>query len=493
MALPSQNERTGDAGRAVSYKPSTGGPSRTPLLVAGVLVVAAAGAGIYWLSTVAGKPAEAGATPGKLSPGPSGGDRKGADGLSKLPGTPGPANNTPAVKPLAETPPAPVQISLGSERRGSVTTPTSQPQPGPTNPPANPSSNPGAAPPSTPSGSPSAAPGAGQPHPTGPGTPPAPSGGQPNSPSSNPGTTPPPGETGKPTGVDVTDPNASKPGTQGQPSGQPNSPQGPANPIPATGSTSDVMMLIAEGDRKQKANDLVGARASFSKAMLNPKCSATDQDSLRTRLTTINQDLVFSAKVYAGDPMCEEYAVESGDGLQKIAKKRGLVTDWRLIERINKADSSKLKIGQKLKLVRGPFHAVVNKAAYRLDLYWGVPTDPENWLYIRSFKVGLGQNTPVGEFTVKTGSKQVNPPWTNPVTGEKFGADDPKNPIGERWVGIEGKGDAAKFKGFGIHGTIEPDSVGQSKSMGCVRMLSDDINLVYEVLMDPVSVVKLVP
>ena len=185
--------------------------------------------------------------------------------------------------------------------------------------------------------------------------------------------------------------------------------------------------------------------------------------------------------------------MESGDGLQKIARKRGLVTDWRLIERINKADSSKLKIGQKLKLVRGPFHAVVNKAAYRLDLYWGVPTDPDNWLYIRSFKVGLGPNTPVGEFNVKNGSKQVNPPWTNPVNGEKFGADDPKNPIGERWVGIEGKGEAAKFKGFGIHGTIEPDSIGQSKSMGCVRMLADDVNLIYETLMDPVSVVRLVP
>lgn len=483
MALPSQNERTGDAGRAVSYKPSSGGPSRAPLLVAGVLVVAAAGAGIYWLSTMAGKPNEAGASLGKNgapntpntpnSPTPGAGDKKLAEGASRLPATPGPAN-TPGLKPLGESNPPPVQISLGSDRGKGVTTPTSQPQ--------TPTPTPGPAPTPAPGASPGA----------NPGTPaaPAPGAGQPANPATNPGTTPPPGDTGKPTSTDVTNPNAPKPGPAGQPAG---SPQGPTNQIPATGSTSDVMLLIAEGDRKQKANDLVGARASFSKALLSPKCSSSDQDSLRTRLTTINQDLVFSAKVYAGDPMCEEYIVESGDGLQKIARKRGLVTDWRLIERINKADSSKLKIGQKLKLVRGPFHAVVNKAAYRLDLYWGVPTDPDNWLYIRSFKVGLGQNTPVGEFNVKNGSKQVNPPWTNPVNGEKFGADDPKNPIGERWVGIEGKGEAAKFKGFGIHGTIEPDSIGQSKSMGCVRMLADDVNLIYETLMDPVSVVRLVP
>ena len=358
---------------------------------------------------------------------------------------------------LADAPPA--TSSLVPSRSRSFTTPPNSPNnPAPSNPPAN---NPGANQPST-------------------------------NPPANPGTTPPAGDTGKPGGIDVTNPNGPKPGpvTPANPAPSGGSPQ---SPLPATGSTSDVLSLIADGDRKQKANDLVGARAAFSRALLNPRTSSSDQESLRGRLQTINQDLVFSPKVYAGDPMCEEYAVESGDGLQKIAKKRGLVTDWRLIERVNKADSTKLKVGQKLKLVRGPFHAVVHKAEYRLDLFWGVPTDPDNWLFVRSFKVGLGQNTPVGEFTVKNGSKQVNPPWTNPVNGEKFGADDPKNPIGERWIGIEGKGDAAKFKGFGIHGTIEPESIGQSKSMGCVRMLADDINLVYEVLMDPVSVVKLVP
>jgi hypothetical protein len=343
---------------------------------------------------------------------------------------------------------------------------------------------------------------------TTPGVTPTPAPGPANTPAAaptQPTATPPAGETGKPAGIDVTNPSGTPaPGGTPTPNGAnpsgtpgnapaPNGQGGPNSPIPPTGSTSDVMTLMAEGDRKQRAGDLLGARVLLSKALLNAKTSKSDQETLRTKLATINQDLLFSAKVTAGDPMSEEYVVEAGDGLQRIARKRALVTDWRLIERINKVDSSKLKVGQKLKLVRGPFHAVVSKADYRLDLYWGVPSDPDNWLFVKSFKVGLGPNTPVGDFTVKTASKQVNPPWTNPVTGEKFAADDPKNPIGERWVGIEGKGDAAKFKGFGIHGTVEPDSIGQSKSMGCVRMLADDVAMVYEVLMDPASVVKLIP
>ena len=455
MALPSQTERSGDSGRAVSYQ-TGGGASRAPLLIVGLLVVAGATVGIYFLSNASAGPKTSKAETLKVP-------EKSTGLLAKKPEirptVPDP--KTPAAP--TNSPQEPVRISLGSDQ--------------PSNPPANPT----------------------------PGPTPGPTPALTNPPAAQPGsiglptTTPPPGESGKPTGIDVTNPNGVNPngtnpgGTTPGNTPVPNGQGGPTTAIPATGSTSDVMNMMAEGDRKQRAGDLLGARVLLSKALLSPKTSKGDQDTLRSKLTTINQDLLFSAKITAGDPMCEEYVVEAGDGLERIARKRALVTDWRLIERINKVESSKLKIGKKLKLVRGPFHAVVSKSDYRLDLYWGIPSDPENWLFVKSFKVGIGQNTPVGDFTVKTASRQVNPPWTNPLTGEKFEADDPKNPIGERWVGIEGKGDAAKHKGFGIHGTVEPDSIGQSKSMGCVRMLADDVAMVYEMLMDPVSVVKLLP
>ena len=102
--------------------------------------------------------------------------------------------------------------------------------------------------------------------------------------------------------------------------------------------------------------------------------------------------------------------------------------------------------------------------------------------------------TPLGAFTVKDGSKMINPPWTNPHTGEKFGPKDPKNPIGLRWVGLQGLDEKTKgFNGYGIHATIVPESIGKEMSMGCVRMNEEDVEVVYDMLMGRVSVVKIVP
>jgi lipoprotein-anchoring transpeptidase ErfK/SrfK len=99
----------------------------------------------------------------------------------------------------------------------------------------------------------------------------------------------------------------------------------------------------------------------------------------------------------------------------------------------------------------------------------------------------------VGTFTVRKGSKMVNPPWVNPRTGEQFAGGDPKNPIGKHWIGIEGQGEAAAYAGYGLHGTIEPESIGQQRSMGCVRMLADDIALMYELLTEQGSQIQIRP
>ena len=104
--------------------------------------------------------------------------------------------------------------------------------------------------------------------------------------------------------------------------------------------------------------------------------------------------------------------------------------------------------------------------------------------YIRSFRVGLGQegSTPTGLWKVI--NHQEDPGWTDPRTGHSWHPSDPNNPIGEHWIGLEGiDGDAFGQSGFGIHGTIEPDSVGKDVSMGCIRLLPDDVALLYKLLM----------
>ena len=102
--------------------------------------------------------------------------------------------------------------------------------------------------------------------------------------------------------------------------------------------------------------------------------------------------------------------------------------------------------------------------------------------------VALGSNggTPTGLWKVTT--RQENPGWTNPRSGQRWNANDPENPIGEFWISLEGlKGDAIGQIGYGIHGTIEPDTIGQDVSMGCVRLASPDIAVVYKLLISGLS------
>ncbi|MBT8484652.1 MAG: L,D-transpeptidase family protein [Phycisphaerales bacterium] len=219
----------------------------------------------------------------------------------------------------------------------------------------------------------------------------------------------------------------------------------------------------------------------------------TDEEAadVRTRLTELNERLVFSPEIVPGDPFSFMYVIESGDYLGGLHRKLGLLVDWRFLQRINGIPSpEKIRHGQRLKIVTGPFHAVVHKRAFRLDLYLG---DAPDWVYVRSFDVGLGEydSTPEGRFRVKPG-KLLNPEWVNPRTHVRYLPDDPSNPIGEHWIGLEGAEERLEnVTGYGIHGTIEPESIGRQASMGCVRMRPDDVALVWGVLEPRVSVVEI--
>ncbi len=267
-----------------------------------------------------------------------------------------------------------------------------------------------------------------------------------------------------------------------------------AEPLPGGGSTPSVTdtarNLLAAAERSLTENKPVVARELLNRALLDSTLSEADRAAVRDRLTRLNDDLVFSPKVHTDDPLSATHVVQRGDSLERIARRNDLAVDWRLLQRVNRlANPNRIQEGQSLKIVRGPFHAVVSKSTYRLDLYAGPPADESAWVYIRSFPVGLGEgdSTPTGRFVVKRGSKLINPHWVNPRTGQKFDANDPLNPIGERWIGIEGLGDDAVKTGYGLHGTIEPHSIGRQMSMGCVRLLADDVELVYEMLAEGVS------
>lgn len=285
----------------------------------------------------------------------------------------------------------------------------------------------------------------------------------------------------------------------------------PPAPLPSPAAADLPANAAAAIDRAKRAmseNKLVEARGLLNDVLADQRVKETEKEGIRSWLGEINQTLIFSPTVAANDPLAESYKVVSGDNLQTITRKRGLAIDRRLVARVNRmANPDVLRVGQTLKLVHGPFHAVVHKSKFRVDLYAGTPLPPgsagspradgseEGWTFIRSFPVGLGENngTPLGTFVVKRNSKLLNPHWVNPRTGEKFDASDPKNPIGEHWLGLTGVDEKTKaVSGYGLHGTIEPDSIGQERSMGCIRMRADDIAVVWEMLAEEVSTVRIV-
>lgn len=272
---------------------------------------------------------------------------------------------------------------------------------------------------------------------------------------------------------------------------------------------SDLQASLTAADRAWKENRLVEARTLLNRALLDPRTGEADRAAIRAQISELNKTLVFSPAVLKADPLAETYTIKSGDALARITQRMGLAVDWRLIQRINHiSNPSRISVGQKIKLLRGPFHAVVDKSEFRMDVYAGDPVSASagrptradgvepGWIYIRSFRVGLGEHgtTPIGTFVVRQNSKLINPFWKNPRTGEEFAADDPKNPIGEHWLGLDGLDEATKaFQGYGVHGTIDPESIGKEMSMGCVRLAPADIALVYEMLEEGVSIVRIVP
>ncbi len=265
---------------------------------------------------------------------------------------------------------------------------------------------------------------------------------------------------------------------------------------PAVQPTGGGHPALAMADARMRENDVIGARDVLNAALQDAGTAESVKADIRTRMQAINDDLLFSPKVHAREPHTRAYVVAGGDSLVRIASREQLQVHPKLIARVNRLSRPDIIFeGQRLKLVKGPFHAVVHKGAYRLDLYVGPAGEPQSWTYVRSFRVGLGEgdSTPIGEFIVRRNSKLENPAWVNPRTGEKFDANDPKNPIGEHWIGLDGVGEHAVHTGYGLHGTIEPDSVGQMRSMGCVRLLGPDIEFVYELMEEGVSQVSIRP
>jgi lipoprotein-anchoring transpeptidase ErfK/SrfK len=94
----------------------------------------------------------------------------------------------------------------------------------------------------------------------------------------------------------------------------------------------------------------------------------------------------------------------------------------------------------------------------------------ENDEIVRIYPVAVGapmSPSPVGTFSVVT--RVENPTYYTPGKVVAPGA---TNPIGTRWIGLS-------VKGYGIHGTDSPRSIGHAKSHGCIRLRNEDVEQLF--------------
>ena len=157
--------------------------------------------------------------------------------------------------------------------------------------------------------------------------------------------------------------------------------------------------------------------------------------------------------------------------MRVIANKYHL--SWEYLARLNKTEPRRIQLGQKLKVVKGPFAAIVDLQDFALTIHL-------QGYYVKRYDVGIGKedSSPLGKFAVF--NKVENPQYTGP-DGRVIKGDDPQNPLGERWIDL---GDS-----YGIHGTIDPDSIGKAASRGCIRLRDKDVIEVYDFLVKDSEVV----
>ncbi len=267
----------------------------------------------------------------------------------------------------------------------------------------------------------------------------------------------------------------------------------PANSSPAVPPPQPAAApaaLMAEANAKVNDGDLLGARTLLNSALIAGSLNATDAQAIKKQMAEINQTLVFSPKQFPKDPLGGVYTVKSGDRMAAIGAAHNI--PYELLLPLNRmTDAKKLRYGQLLKVINGPFHAVITKSKFTLDVYLGGPGGP-NSTYITTFNVGLGtdNSTPTGTWKIK--DKVTHPAYFPPADhpGPTLLPDDPKNPLGPYWMGLEGTdGQAVGQRSYGIHGTIDPSSIGKQSSMGCIRLKNEDVDVVYKLLVQDKSIV----
>ncbi|MFH1782514.1 MAG: L,D-transpeptidase family protein [Candidatus Omnitrophota bacterium] len=189
---------------------------------------------------------------------------------------------------------------------------------------------------------------------------------------------------------------------------------------------------------------------------------------IQEKIGELNIKILFSNIMTDNDI---RYEVMPGDTLSEIAKKFSTTVD--MVKACNSLKDDVIRVGSNLKVPQTQYRIMVDKSQNILTLL----TDKDR--FVKVYKVSTGANncTPVGTFKIV--NKIKDPVWY--TEGAIVPAESPDNILGSRWLGLS-------EKGYGIHGTTEPESLGKQATQGCIRMLNAEVEELYTIVPTNVEV-----
>lgn len=231
---------------------------------------------------------------------------------------------------------------------------------------------------------------------------------------------------------------------------------GQAPPADASGFAA----TVEAAQRDLETGQMAAALQQLSGWYDDPRLSPNDQIKLTQLLDQVAGTVIYSTQHLLEPP----YEVQPNERLDDIAQRYNV--PWQLLAKINGIeDPQSLRPGERLKVVRGPFSAVVSLEKRQLTLLL-------NGSYAGRFAIGIGQEHPPQEGSFAVSDKVVNPVYRG--RDRAIGADDQNNPLGERWIGLGSE--------MAIHGTNRPEDIGRTDLPGSISLNPRDVEDVYDIL-----------
>jgi hypothetical protein len=221
------------------------------------------------------------------------------------------------------------------------------------------------------------------------------------------------------------------------------------------------MAIVYQAESKMDDGQLADAHLLLSKLYRSPDLPTEESPKITKMLDQLAGLVIYSRRHLQAN---DTYKVQPGDTLDRIAAACNVPP--QLLARINGIrEPDGLRPGRDLKVVSGPFRAVVSLDKFELTLML-------QDRYAGRFPIGLGTDNRAAPGTYTVRDKRVNPVYQGP--GREIAGGSPDNPLGKFSLELGNQ--------LAIHGTNDPQALRRADNRGSICLSDRDIDDVFGIL-----------